>query len=354
MAPLARPDLRAKSRPAGRSPAFDPDEELVFAPGVTTKPRPDETSGRGVGLDAVRDRVQAIGGTVRLTTDGSGTTVGLVCPLSLALVRVLVVESGGALVCLPISAVARVVRCERAAVREVDGRPTAVIDETGVPVIDLSRAVGLGAGHALRRDDVTLVVVGSPGRTVGLAVDAVVDEAEVVVKPLPARLEGLDTVIGVATRGGAASLVLNVGACVSAGLAAPHVDVDAAEDGPPPPRRVLLAEDTLTTRVLETRMLEAAGYEVTTATDGAEAWDLLRQHGADILVTDVHMPRMDGIELCRRVRGSEMFRDLPVVLVTSLRSPEDRARGLDAGATAYVVKSELVDETLPEVLERLL
>jgi two-component system chemotaxis sensor kinase CheA len=125
--------------------------------------------------------------------------------------------------------------------------------------------------------------------------------------------------------------------------------VDAA-----PPRRLLVVDDSATTRSLERSLLEAAGYEVLVSPDGSDAWRLLQEAGADLVVADIEMPHMDGFALCRAIRASARFRELPVVLVTALESDEDRRRGLDAGADAYLLKSAFDQETLLHTIAKLL
>jgi two-component system chemotaxis sensor kinase CheA len=178
----------------------------------------------------------------------------------------------------------------------------------------------------------------------------------VVVNPLPERFAGVTWALGATIlASGEAVLVLNPGACARAGLeAGASVGEGRAAAAEGARRRVLLAEDSITTRVLERSILEAAGYDVTVAVDGTEAWRLLQEGGADIVVTDVDMPGMDGIALCTAIRASSRYRELPVVLVTSLASDADRRRGLDAGADAYIVKAEFEQGTLLETLARLL
>jgi two-component system chemotaxis sensor kinase CheA len=117
---------------------------------------------------------------------------------------------------------------------------------------------------------------------------------------------------------------------------------------------VLVADDSITTRALEQSVLEMAGYDVVVAVDGADAWEKLLQDRVDAVVADVEMPRMDGITLTRRLRASTQFRSLPVVLVTGLASDDDRQRGMDAGADAYIVKSAFEQQTLLETIEQLI
>jgi two-component system chemotaxis sensor kinase CheA len=117
---------------------------------------------------------------------------------------------------------------------------------------------------------------------------------------------------------------------------------------------VLVVDDSLTTRTLERSILEAAGYEVLTAVDGSDGWRVLQEQGSDLVVADVEMPRMDGFALCEAIRASRRFAQLPFVLVTALERPEDRARGLEAGADAYIGKSSFDQESLLETIEQLL
>ena len=126
------------------------------------------------------------------------------------------------------------------------------------------------------------------------------------------------------------------------------------EETEQPRKRILIAEDSLTTRTLEKTILEAAGYEVEAVADGESAWGLLQQHGADLLVSDVEMPHLDGFALTQAVRASKRFRELPVVLVTGRERDEDKARGIEVGANAYLVKSAFDQRNLLETIAQLL
>lgn len=357
---VANDDGRGVDRPALRRAAdaahrTEPGEDvlaLAFAPGVSTAPTVTDVSGRGVGLDAVRARVETMGGGVRIdSTPGQGTTVTLTCPVSLALMRILLLRTAGETVALPTAAVKRVVTVRPADVRRAGGRSVVSAGGRIWPVRSLG---GLFEDPSDNDDRLHLALVEAGSHAAALAASALLDEREVVVKPLPARLTGSAPLLGVTVLAeGGVALVLNPVACVREDTT-PLLPRTA--EHPPEaqrPRRVLVAEDTLTTRVLQQHILEAAGYEVTTAVDGMEAWAVLQRDGADAVVTDVHMPRMDGVELCRTIRRSEHLAGLPVVLVTSLGSEEDRRRGVEAGADAYLVKAELEANVLLATLERL-
>jgi two-component system chemotaxis sensor kinase CheA len=199
------------------------------------------------------------------------------------------------------------------------------------------------------------LVVTDPEGPVLLLVDEVAQEREIVVRATPSRLAGLGLLLGTAQLDdGSVVLVLSPSACVRAGRAAGPGGAGQQGSGPAVAPTVLLVEDTLTTRELERGILETAGYTVLVATDGVRAWELLQERSVDAVVSDVAMPRMDGLALCRAIRASSRLGDLPVVLVTSLASEEDRRGGLEAGADAYLTKQGFDREELLHTLERLL
>lgn len=351
---LDREAIRTAAAALGENPDEDP-AALVFRPRVTTAAAVTDLSGRGVGLDAVRDRMEAIGGSVQvLRSDDRGTSVQLVSPISLSLIDVLVVRSAEEQLCLPLSAVHRILQVDTAQLQHLDGVASLVVDTGAMPVVSLLSAAGFAGAPALEPGCLQVVVVEGGTQRAALVVDAVLGHESTTVQSLPARVEGLRNVLGVATlASGEHVLVLNPATCVGHARAEPARSLDVAL--PAATRaRILLAEDTATTRALERSILEAAGYDVLVAVDGAEAWQLLQRHGADGVVSDVDMPRTDGIELSRLIRTSTRFADLPIVLVSSLGSDDDRRRGADAGASAYVVKSDFDQETLLDVLRRLL
>jgi two-component system chemotaxis sensor kinase CheA len=329
--------------------------ELVFEPGLSTAVSLSEVSGRGVGLDAVRTRLHTMGGTVRLRhARGEGADVVLVAPVTLALLRCLLVEAGEERVQIPVANVERLLRVPSDDLVDLGGSVAMLVDDQPVPVVPLAAAAGLSSDRTVPAGPLLAILVQVEPQRIAFVVDAVRDEADVVVKATPGRLAGSEVVLGTSTLpDGRAALVLNLIACGRRGLAAPGV-IDSDRGGVDRPARILVVDDALTTRTLEVGILEAAGYEVLAAGDGLEAWAALDERGADLVVTDVHMPRSDGVELCRRIRSSERFSDLPVVMVTSLGSDEDRRAGLEAGADAYIVKTDLTGGTLLDAVERLL
>lgn len=355
--------VRKAAARRGISPTSDDGDvllDLVFTPGVSTAPLLTEVSGRGVGLDAVRAGVEALGGSVAVeSAPDEGTCVTLLVPVTRSVARIVLAAGGEEMAALPSSGVVRMARFSVDDLRAVDQRTMLLLDDRLVPVAWLADALGVEGGRPVAGTALAGVVVDTPGGEAVLVVDELISEQEAVIKPPPARLSGLPGVLGTTILPtGQVVVVVNPSTCVrmETGRSAPLPLPDGAS-GPSRPRRVLLADDTLTTRTLERSILETAGYEVVVAVDGMNALELLQAEGGaevDAVVSDVNMPRMDGLTLCAAVRASTQLRHLPVVLVTSLASEDDRRRGAEAGADAYIAKSEFDQSMLLDTLARLL
>jgi chemotaxis protein histidine kinase CheA len=332
-------------------------ERFLFQPGFSTAAAVDAVSGRGVGLDVVREAVERCGGTVRLVNQhGHGVTFELRLPLSLTAMRVLVVRASHAVLAVPVNNIVRVVRIERSAVRQVDSGPAIELDGNAVPLRSLGAALGLDA-PASPRERVPAVVVEAAGERCALTVDAIDGEQEFVILSLGEYLQHLPSVSGAAVLGtGEIVPTLNVAAIVREMVSgASSARVFAPESASRAERkRVLIVDDSITTRTLERSILEAVGYAVEVATDGQDALAKLRAQHFDLVLSDVQMPRMDGIELVTRLRSDQALRSLKVVLVSSLAADDDRKRGLTAGADAYIGKGEFRQELLLQTLGRLL
>lgn len=332
-----------------------PLEELVFHPALTTTAEVTQYSGRGVGLDAVRTQVERVGGAVTLETEpGAGTVVRVIVPLTLSTVRALTVRVEDDVIAFPSSAV-RTVATAPAERSRMAGREVVTVGEETLAVVHAAELLGWGQGtDAEVGEQVPLLVLEAGTETVAVIVHEILAEREILMRSSPPRLAGAALLLGTTQlEDGTVGLVLSPGACVRGALTHEHV-ARPEEVGPSAPPQILLVEDTVTTRELQRSILELAGYVVVVAADGAQAWQLLQTHPVDAVVSDVDMPRMDGITLCRTIRASREYAQLPVILVTSLHSDADRQRGLDAGADAYLSKTGYDRGELLDALERLL
>ncbi len=331
--------------------------QLLFRAGFSTAHKLDEVSGRGVGLDVVRQQVEGCGGSVILeTSPGIGTEFAVRLPLNLTSMRMLLTRVGSEQFALPINAVLRVMRVHRQHIRQVDTGLVCEVEGKPVPIERLSRMLNV-QDQVSASDKSPGIVISSGASQAMLLVDAIEGEHELIVKSLGDHLGRVQHVAGATVlASGRIVPLLNVGDIVQQLVGARQakalfVDDDEAQRKR---HRVLIVDDSITTRTLESSILEAVGYEVDVATDGVDALSKLSQSHFDLVLSDFQMPRMDGLELASRIKGDPALHQIPVILVSSLASEDDRARGLKAGADAYLGKGEFSQELLLKTLERFL
>lgn len=327
---------------------------LMFETGFTTAPKVSQISGRGLGLDVVRRTVEDCGGRLDLRSPGrlGGTSFILLLPVNVLSVHAVTVRAASGTFAFPIEAVERTLRFERASVREA-GRQS-VLDVDGEPLRLCELAAGLGLRQpqspARARRDGVAVVLRRGGRVLALEVDEVVSDQEYAIKRLPWNLRSVTGVAGVvALSDSSVAVALDANHLLRTAGASAQNDAGAQ---PVAKIRVLVADDALTARTLAKNTLVAAGYAVTAVVDGAKAWQALLDEDFALVVSDVRMPNIDGIELTRRVRGDERLRRLPVILVTTESTPQDIQRGLSAGADEYLVKGPMQQQKLLEAVAR--
>ncbi|HSD18636.1 MAG TPA: response regulator [Anaeromyxobacter sp.] len=324
---------------------------LLLRGGISTSATVTDVSGRGVGLDVVRDVAARLQAEVALRTErGRGTDVEVVVPVSLTALTALQVEASGAVAVLPLDAVRSATFLESSKVtRTAEGAAVAYRGAL-VPFVTLASVLGRPPPAEPRRAW-SAVVVEAPGGRVVLGTDRLVGTAEVVVQPLPGFMQ-LDPGVAAAVLDGEGNprLVLDPAGLV----AAARGRATGEEEAPAPRAPILVIDDSLTTRMLEQSILESAGYEVDVAVSAEEALDKARARRFGLFLVDVEMPGMDGFEFVRVTRAEPRLSSTPAILVTSRSAPEDRARGLGAGASAYIVKSEFDQGRLLATIEELL
>jgi len=339
-----------------------PDNEalwLIFRSGLSTSQTITEISGRGVGLDVVRENIERLNGWIEVeSTLGRGTRFALSLPLTVATTLCLLAQTGGQSFGLPLSSVVRVVRVGAAEIGHAEAGEAIRVDGRPVALLRLAEALGLPAQPALLANGARLpaVVVGSAERRAAFLVDALGAAQELLVKGLPRPFQRVRHVAGAAILGsGEVALVLSAADLLRAGKgSSPSLSGAATPPAPAEAPVILVADDSITTRTLEKNILEAAGYRVRVAADGAEAWTVLQHEPIQLLVSDVNMPRLDGIGLTEKVRADEKLKSLPIVLVTSLDARDDRERGIWAGADAYIVKGSFDQDVLLATIRQLI
>jgi two-component system chemotaxis sensor kinase CheA len=328
---------------------------LLFKPGFSTTTSADAISGRGVGLDVVADRVARLRGSYNVeSTSGRGTRIALRVPVSLLTSSVLAVKAGTLEVCLRQTDIREAVLLKPEHVVNVDVRISATVRDEVMPVVPLtSIAGGEGAVFFGQEGFVPAIVIEYGDRTAALVVDALAGVSDVIVKPLPKPLGRLAGIAGYAILGSGIPL------CV---LDGEHI-VRAAHDRgargavvhaqTTVKRSLLIADDSLTTRTLLRNIMLSAGYDVETAIDGVDAWAKVQQRKFDCIMSDIEMPNMNGWEFCARLKRDASLAEVPLVLITSLSKDEERRRGLEMGADAYIVKGLFNETQLLETVERL-
>ena len=333
---------------------------LIFEADISTTTNVTHLSGRGLGLAIVRDKVEKLGGTVSLESRrGQGTRFTLTLPSTLATFRGVLVRAAGRLFVVPTYLVDRVVRLPAADIRTVENRETVALAGRAVAVVRLSDVLELPAEQAEDESPGSLLalVLGSNDQRIAFVVEAVLDEQEVLVKPLRPPLSRVRNISGVTIHAsGQVVPILNVTDLLKSAKKIGNSAVRGAAVAREPraaAKLVLVAEDSITSRMLIKGILESAGFHVKTAADGLDAFALLRGERFDLVVSDVEMPRLNGFDLAARIRADRRLAELPIVLVTALDTPEDRARGIDVGADAYIVKGSFDQSNLLEAVRRL-
>ena len=281
--------------------------EFLFLPGFTLKEAVTDVSGRGVGLDAVLTMVKQVRGTVRVTSQlGAGTRFVLFLPLTLSVVRTLLVEVGGEAYAFPLAYMSRLLLLPPAQIKMLEGRQLVEVDDHPVGLVSGCQVFG-GAAVAASGDLVPIIVIGSSAGTFGLVVDRFIGERELVVQALDSRLGKVKDIAAAALMAdGSAVLIVDVEDLLRsleklAGAGTLNqVPRETGEATGPARKRVLIVDDSLTVRELERKLLATHGFDIEVAVDGMEGWNAVRTGKFDLVITDIDMPRMDGIELDRK------------------------------------------------------
>ena len=314
-------------------------QELIFRPGFSTSREVTQVSGRGVGMDVVGNAIGNLGGTVDISSrKGRGTKITLRVPLTLAMDKGLAVRAGGERFLIPITAILGVYRVSDADIQVVEGVETVAYEESFLPLVRVVDLLGLTSED---RKGGFILVLQVAKRCMAFLVDELLTEQEMVVRNLGTLLADVEGVLGTTIMpDGKVAVILDPRGLIeraesSYGVKSEMVHGLEQEERPP---EVLVVEDSVIARELLRSIVETAGYRASTATDGIDALDQLRRHRFDLVLTDVRMPGMDGFELTTRIKQDERLKGIPVVLVTARESEEDRRRGLEVGADAYIVK----------------
>jgi len=332
---------------------------LIYHSGLSTHQKVTEISGRGVGLDVVRKNLERLQGMVDVNTAaGNGAAFTLTLPLTLATSHVLLMGVAGQIVSIPTTTVVRILKAKVEEIGSIEGKPAIRVSGRPLSLFSLAQVLELSGLEApfTAGQKIPIVVVGIAEKKMAFRIDDLYGTQEVVIKGMGRQFSRVRNVTGAAILGdGQVVMILNVADLVKsaqkgAGMTA-AIQVQVKEVAR---RRVLVVDDSITTRTLEKNILENAGYQVMVAADGEEAWAILQSETVHAIVADISMPRMDGFVLTGKIKGHEKLKDRPVVLVTSFETPQDKIRGMEAGADAYIIKGTFDQRDLLATVERLI
>lgn len=336
--------------------------EFIFLPNFSTRDRVSQVSGRGVGMDVVHRAVHDVRGIIRTSSElGVGTSFELQLPLTLSVMRTLLVEISDEVYAFPLVAIDHVIRLHED-VREVEGRQYINFNKERVGLVSAAQVLEKGErkGAQQDQDELLVVLISDRYNRYGLIVDRFLEIRDLVVQPLDRRLNKVQDINAVALlEDGTPVLIVDVEDMVRS--------IDSLISGNRLRRigteelmvertvkKILVVDDSITVREVERKMLANKGYDVRTAVDGLDGWNTLRSEEFDLVVSDIDMPRMDGIEFVTHIRQDPRYESLPVIIVSYKDREEDRNRGLEAGADFYLTKGSFQDETLVRTVEELI
>ncbi|MFH1771192.1 MAG: hybrid sensor histidine kinase/response regulator [Candidatus Omnitrophota bacterium] len=341
---------------------------LVFLNGYSTSPIITDVSGRGIGLDIVRRQIEALKGQVFFESEkDKGTRFTLVLPLTVAIIQVLLVKVKGVIFAVPIAYIEENLKISKQDISTIEGKMAMELRGRIIPVVPLSEVLRIEQAKLSKNlkykedsqdsGELFMFIANSLDKRVGFLVDEIAGEDEVFIKSLGEHLGKITNVSGATIRPtGEVVVVLDVIDLISQSrLSHPAVSKRKFLSSEPRKlKKILVVEDALSARELEKKMLEGQGYSVDTAVDGLDGLDKIAQTKYDLIVADIKMPRMDGFELCRTLKSNDEYRNIPVIIVTSLDKEEDKRCGIEAGAAAYIVKTAFDQTNLFDVVERLI
>lgn len=339
-------------------------QALIFSSGFSTRTSVTEISGRGVGLDVVRVNVERLKGSIQVqSTPAQGSTFRLTFNTSLATTSALILAVNQTPYAIPVEFVDRMIRVDRQDIFTLEGNSTITDRDRPLSVAWLTDLLDLPVSVAATPQDASSVAQSIPcvvlkvgSERLGLLVDALLEQQDIILKPHSKLLKRIRNISGATILGtGEVCMVLNPQDLFKSagGKGADSKGTDRAIATAKPQPNVLLVEDSIPIRTQVRRILEGAGYRVTTAADGLEGFDKLQEDWFDAVVSDVEMPNLDGFELTKQIRQQPEYKKLPIILVTTLAKDEAKRRGADAGANAYITKGDFDQSLLIDTLRRL-
>ncbi|MFH1289018.1 MAG: hybrid sensor histidine kinase/response regulator [bacterium] len=322
---------------------------LIFSSNVSTTEEVNELSGRGVGMGIVKEKVEALKGEVNLESRiNKGAKFIIKLPLTLSVTSALMLKSASKCFAIPSANIDVIAAVKPEDIKYVEEKPVITLGRRIIPLVDLKDALDLPEeGTVLEKKKYFVVVISYKRQRKGFIVDEVISEDEIVIKNLGGYLGNVKNITGATILvNGDIVLLLNIPDLMCAPIVEAKIFKKSADQ-----KTILIVEDSLTAREMERSILETIGYTVIVAGDGLEALERLALEKVDLVIADIQMPNMDGWELTRKLKQDEKYKNLPIIMVTSLENPEDKKKGIDLGANAYIMKSEFEQDRFVQLIE---
>ena len=351
--------LRRQVRTAEQLAAMSESEiqSLIFASGFSTRTEVTELSGRGVGLDVVRANVEKLKGSIQVvSTPGHGCKFLVRLNTSLATTKVLMVDLNGTTYALPLEFIQTMITLERADIYEIENKPTITFAERSISVTWLASLLQIPTpeNYTQGKNKLSCLILNIGGEYFGVIVDDLIDQQDVLLKPQSKLLKRIPNIAGATILGsGEVCMILNPPDLLHSLRNGSWRNVSASSQSTTVKNRLLLVEDSIIIRTQMQRLLKGAGYDVTIAENGLIGWQKVQEQEFDIVLSDVEMPQMSGLEMTAKIRQNSQHARLPIVLITTLASPEDKQRGREAGASAYLTKGDFDQDLLFTTLKQL-
>ncbi len=333
---------------------------LTLRPGFSTSEIVTDLSGRGVGMDVVKKNIEKVKGNLTLKSEvGSFTELSLLLPLTLSVIEALMIGCGGESFAIPLSYVQETIKIRNEDISTVGGKEVVSIRGTTVPLLSLATLLGLTERKSLLdTGKITAIVLKLRDHALACTIEGILGSSEIVVKELGDQLKNVRFVFGATILGdGNPSLILDVPDIFAASEGETGSGIRRAFEESSAAKvkgSILVVDDSITTRTMERSILITHGYQVKTAVSGEDALEIVASESFDLVISDIEMPGINGFELTRRLRAMEEFRDVPVIIVSSLSRDEDKRSAIEAGAQAYIVKGSFEQGTLLDTVETLI
>lgn len=330
---------------------------IIFSPGFSTGDEITDISGRGIGLDVVQSKIAQLNGRVKVISEiNEGCCVQIELPTTMSTLKAFLVKSADQTFAIPMDTINTVMRKNTEDIILNKGKRTIIFNEKTVPLYDLADILKQEKNHTPKNKE-TILILESDDKTIALCVDKLLGDQELLHKKLSAPLYKLKNISGITTLvSGEICLILNISDIIKStkNYSSRKIDSIPTEVVPNSNYKILLVDDSITTRTMEKNILSKVGYDIEIAENPLEAFDKMKLSRFDLIISDIEMPEMDGLEFLEQLKTNEMYFDIPVIMVSSLITEEYKQRAMDLGAKKYIIKSEFSQDEFQETISKIL